>query len=66
MMYDSMTWPVIAYCTAVRGDKTYSCINAVQNRVMKFFLGVGKYTPNAAVSGGMRWSQLASRQWKSV
>ena len=55
-LYDSMIWPVIAYCAAVWGDKTYSCINAVQNRAMNFFLSVGKYTSNAAVSGGMEWS----------
>ena len=33
---------------------------------MRFFLGVGKYTSNTAVSGDMGWSQPASRQWKSV
>ena len=65
-LYDSMVWPVIAYGAAVWGDKTYSCINAVQNRAMRFFLGVGKYTSNAAVSGDMGWSQPALRQWKSV
>ena len=65
-LYDSMVWPVIAYGAAVWGDKTYSCTNAVQNRAMRFFLGVGNYTSNAAVSGDMGWSQPASRQWKSV
>ena len=38
-LYDNMVWPVIAYGAAVWGDK-----NAVQNRAMIFFLGVGKYT----------------------
>ena len=52
-LYDSMVWRVIAYGAAVWGDKAYSCINAVQNRAMGFFLGVGKYTSNAAVSGDM-------------
>ena len=46
-----MDWPVIAYDVAVWGDKTYSCINADQNRAMGFFLGVGNYTSNAVVSG---------------
>ena len=56
----------MAYGVAVWGDKTYSCINAVQNRAMRFFLGVGKYSSNAAVSRDIGWSQLALRQWKSV
>ena len=32
------------------GSKVYSCINAVQNRAIRFYLGTGKYTPDAAVS----------------
>ena len=41
-LYDSMVWPVIAYGASVWGDKTYLCINAVQNRAMSLVLGVGK------------------------
>ena len=44
-LYDSVVWPVIAYGAAVLGDRSFSCINAVQNRAMRFFLGTGKYTP---------------------
>ena len=39
--YNIMVWPVIAYGVAVWDDKTYPCINAIQNRAMRFFLGVG-------------------------
>lgn len=31
------------------GIKEYSCINAVQNRTIRFYLGISKYTPNNAV-----------------
>ena len=65
-LYDSLVWPVISYGTAVWGDRTYSCINAVQNRAMRFFLGTGKYTPVAAVSGDMGWTQPLTRQWQRV
>ena len=44
---------MISYGAAICGTKSYSSINAVQNRVMRFFLGTGKYTPNAAVHGDM-------------
>ena len=33
---------------------------------MRFYLGVGKYTPSAALSGEMAWQPPAVRQWKSV
>ena len=35
--YDSMVWPVIAYGAAVWGDRSFSYINAVQHRAMRFF-----------------------------
>ena len=47
--YDSVVYPVISYGAGIWGYKSYSCINAVQNRAMRFFLGVGKYTPVAAL-----------------
>ena len=48
------------------GNKSFSCINAVHNRAMRFYLGVGKYTPNAAVSGEMGWVPPVVRQWKHI
>lgn len=39
---------------------------AVQNRAMRFHLGVGKYTPNMGVVGDMSWTPAHIRQWKVV
>ena len=65
-LYDSVVWPVIAYGAVVWGDRLFSCINAVQNRAMRFFLGTGKYTPTAAVSGDMGWQPPVQQQWKAI
>ena len=46
--------------------RSYSCIDAVHNKAVRFFLGVGKYTPNDAVSGEMAWKPTSVRQWKSM
>ena len=54
-LFDSLVWPIISYGAAIWGSKSFSCINAVQNRARRFFLGVGKYTPTAAVFGEMAW-----------
>ena len=59
--YDTMVLPVVSYGAAVWGNKTYSCINAVQNRAMRFYLGIGKYPPNAA-SGDTGWQPPGIRQ----
>ena len=33
---------------------------------MRFYLGVGRYTPSAGVAGDMGWTPTLIRQWKSV
>ena len=69
-LYESSVIPVIRYGASIWGQKEYSCINAVHNRMCRFYLGVGKFTPNAAVQGdiGLRvpWQHQMiemCRQW---
>ena len=45
---------------------TFACIDAAQNRAMRFYLGVGRYTPTAAVAGDMGWEPTIVKQWKCV
>ena len=66
ILYDSFVWPVIAYGAALWGDRTFACIDAVQNRAMRFYLSVGRYTPTAAVAGNMGWEPIIVKQWKCV
>ena len=65
-LYDTLVWSVISYGSAIWGFKEYTCINAVQNRAMRFFMGVGKYTPNDAVQGDMGWKPVCVRQWSDI
>ena len=65
-LFDSMVWSVISYGAAVWGTRKYSCIDAVQMKAQRFFLGTGKYTPSDAVAGDMGWVQTFIRQYKSV
>jgi hypothetical protein len=60
-LYD-VVWPVIAYDPAIWGEKSYSCLDAVQNRATKFFLRVGRFMPNNAVTGDMKWVPTNARQ----
>ena len=43
-----------------------SCINAVQNRAIRFFLGVGRYTTVAALHGEMGWKPCIVKQWVCI
>ena len=65
-LYDSVVYPVISYGAGIWGCKSYSCFNAVHNRAMRFFLGVGKYTPVAAFEGEMGWKPSFIKQWTSI
>ena len=66
MLYDSIVWSTIIYGAAVWGTKQFSCINAVQSRAARFFLGVGKYSPNAGVLEDTGWEPVIAKQWKVV
>ena len=57
---------IIDYGAAIWGTQEFACINAVQYRASRFFLRVGKYTPNVAVAGDMGWKFSVHKQWLSV
>ena len=65
-LYESMFFPVISYRAAIWSTQSFKCINAVQNRAARYFLNVGRYTPNAAVTGDIGWTPLITKCWKSV
>jgi len=52
-LYNTCVVPVITYGVSIWGTKSFSCINSIFHRAMRFFLGTSKYTPNAAVYGEM-------------
>ena len=62
-LYDSLVQPIIDYGACIWGARTYSCISSVQNRAMRFFLGVGRRTPVAALQGDMGWYPNDVNQW---
>ena len=65
-LFNSIVWSTISYGAAIWGDRGFNCINAVQNRGERFFMGVGRYTPNAAVNGDIGWDKPIAKQWSSV
>ena len=43
-----------------------SCINAVQNRACRYFLGLGRYASNATINGDMSWLFSEHSQWMCI
>ena len=54
------------YDATVQSIISISSISAVQNRACRFFLGLGRYAPNAAVNGDMGWPATEHRQWMCI
>ena len=65
-LFDTLVWSVIDYGSAIWGTREFSCISAVQNRAMRFYMGVGKYTPNDAIAGDMGWKPPYVKQWVNI
>ena len=64
--YDATVQSIIDYSAALWGTKSVTCINAVQNRACRYFLGLGRYAPNVAVDGDMGWTTPEPRHWLSI
>ena len=61
-----MVWSVVNYGPAVWGSRQFKCINLIQLRAARYFMGMGRYTPNAAVMGDTGWKPTVVRQWVTV
>ena len=64
--YSATVQSIIDYSAAIWGTKSMSCINAVQNRACRYFLGLGRYAPNAAINGDMGWLSPEHSQWMCI
>ena len=56
-LYDALVRPVLEYGAGIFGLHDYHSINNVHNRACRYFMGVGRYTPTAAVRGEMGWKE---------
>ena len=54
--------------TAISDNYQYCTyeLHAVQNRACRYFLGFGRYAPNAAINGDMGWLSPDHSQWMSI
>ena len=54
-LYNCTVTPILEYGSSVWGYKKAPEIDLIQNRAMRFFLGVHKYTPTDGMLGDMGW-----------
>jgi hypothetical protein len=65
-LYKSCVMPIMEYGSEIWGYKEFQSLNVVQNRAMKFYSGVNKYTPTAGVYSELGWITPKLRQWKRL
>ena len=63
-LYHSCVCPILDYMSGVWGYKCFQLNERVQNRAIRFFLGLHKYAPIPAFNGDMGWDSCKIR-WKA-
>ena len=65
-LYYSCVVPVIDYCSGIWGFKQFDKIDMVQNRAIRYFMGVHRFTPILAFTGDMGWITSTHRRWVNM
>ncbi len=61
-LFNTGVVPIMDYCA---GYYDSGVINNIQNRAMRYFLGVNKFTPTHALYGELGWVMPRYRRWLS-
>ena len=62
-LYDSYVDPIMHYASGVWGFKDFPPPRVLQNRIMRFFLGVHRFAPVAATKIEFDWLECQQRRW---
>ena len=65
-MFNSCVVPVTDYCSGIWGFKQFNKIDTLQNRAIRYFLGVHRFTPILAINGEMGWTLSIHRRWVNM
>ena len=65
-LYKNTVLSIMNYGALIWGCRTFACFQALQNRALRFFIGAGRYTPNAAVNGDTGLDAVFQKQWQCV
>ena len=62
-LYSSYVQSIMNYSSGVWGFKQYDSPQVLQNRIMRFFLGIHKFAPVAATKIEMDWLECRESRW---
>ena len=65
-LYFSCVAPILDYGSSTWRIKSYRCLDNIQNRAMRFFMGVHRYAPITALIGDINWLPCLYRHWLNI
>ena len=65
-LYESYVDPIMNYASGVWGFRHYDAPRVLQNRIMRFYLGVHKFAPVAATKLEMDWMECREKRWLNM
>ena len=54
-LYNACVWPIMDYCSSIWGFQNFNFAEKVQNRAIRYFLGLHRNAPALAFQGDMGW-----------
>ena len=64
--FNSCVVPILDYQSSIWGFKDYNIIDTVQNRAIRYFLGVHRFPPKLAINGDIGWLPAKERRWCNI
>jgi len=61
-LYHTGVVPILDYCSGVWGFQKFGYLDAVQNKAIRFFLGIHRFAPNLAINGDVGWESATTRR----
>jgi hypothetical protein len=65
-LFNSCVVPILDYGSSTWGYKRYQTVENVQNRAMRYFLGVHRFAPLLALYGDTGWIPCTYRRWSNI
>ena len=62
-LYNTQILPILNYCSSVWAHKKANECDVVQNKAIRYFMGVHCFTPVAAINGDMGWLPCKYRRY---
>ena len=61
-LYHTGVAPILDYCSGIWGFQNFGYIDTIQNKAIRFFLGVHRFSPNLAINGDVAWCSSTIRR----